>query len=140
MTILLAGGTDGYAQFITVLVVFVFVLGVTALVTKWIANYQKQQNVNVNIEIIETTRISNTKYIQIVRLGGKYVAIAVCKDTVTQLCEVPEEELRLTKHVRGGSPQSLSFKELFDKIRKENAADSVEAEDDQADDKDEAEM
>ncbi len=133
MSILLAGRTNSYAQFITVLVVFVLVLGVTALVTKWIANYQKQQSVNVNIEVIETTRISNTKYIQIVRLGRKYVAIAVCKDTVTQLCEIPSEQLDLVKHEK-------SFRELFEKARKRDAADSVEAEDDQADDKDEAEM
>lgn len=140
MTILLAGGTDSYAQFITVLVVFVLVLGVTALVTKWIAGYQKQQSVNVNIEVIETTRISNTKYIQIVRLGVKYVAIAVCKDTVTQLCEIPAEQLNLAKHGKNGSLQPLSFKELFDKARKGNDTDSSEddkAEDNQADEAEE---
>ncbi len=43
MAVLLAGKTDSYAQFITVLAVFVLVLAVTAAVTKWIAGYQKQQ-------------------------------------------------------------------------------------------------
>ena len=41
--IILTGKTDSYAQFITVLLIFVAVLAVTALVTKWIAGYQKQQ-------------------------------------------------------------------------------------------------
>lgn len=40
--IILTGKTDSYAQFITVLLIFVAVLAVTALVTKWIAGYQKQ--------------------------------------------------------------------------------------------------
>ena len=63
--ILLTTGTGGYAQFITVLLMFVIVLGVTALTTKWIANYQKQQSVNENVQVIETTRIANNKFIQI---------------------------------------------------------------------------
>lgn len=135
MTILLAGGTDSYAQFITVLVVFVLVLGVTALVTRWIANYQKQQNVNVNVEVIETARISNNKYIQIVRLGETYVAIAVCKDTVTQLCEIPEEQLRKSKSGQGSILRSASFKELLDRASKKDRMDSVGSEDNQSDDK-----
>lgn len=135
MTILLVGGTDSYAQFITVLVVFVLVLGVTALVTRWIANYQKQQNVNVNVEVIETTRIANNKYIQILRLGETYVAIAVCKDTVTQLCEIPKEQLKKDKPGAGSILRSAGFKELLDRAAKKDRMDSVEAEDNQSDDK-----
>ncbi|MDE5588776.1 MAG: flagellar biosynthetic protein FliO [Acetatifactor sp.] len=134
MTILLAGGTDSYAQFITVLVVFVLVLGVTALVTRWMANYQKQQNVNVNVEVIETTRITSNKYIQIVRLGETYVAIAVCKDTVTQLCEIPGEQLKKGKSGQGSFLRSAGFRELLDRAAKKDRLDSVEAEDNQSDD------
>lgn len=135
MTILLAGGTDSYAQFITVLVVFVLVLGVTALVTRWIANYQKQQNVNVNVEVMETTRIAANKYIQIVRIGEIYVAIAVCKDTVTQLCEIPGEQLKKCKSGQGSILRSAGFKELLDRAAQKDRMDSVEAEDNQSDDK-----
>jgi len=108
---------DSYAQFIAVLVIFILVLGITAYVTKWIANYQKQQNVNCNIELIETTRISNNKYIQIVKIGEKYFAIAVCKDTVTLLCQVPEEELHFTK----SEFQMPKFKDLLDKTIKKDS-------------------
>ncbi|MCM1057599.1 MAG: flagellar biosynthetic protein FliO [Firmicutes bacterium] len=135
MTILLTGRTDSYAQLITVLVVFVLVLGVTALVTKWAANYQKQQNVNLNVEVIETTRIANNKYIQILRLGETYVAVAVCKDTVTQLCEIPEEQLKKGKPGQGSILRSVGFKELLDRAAKKDRMDSVEAEDDRSDDR-----
>ena len=110
MSLFLTGKVDGYAQFITVLLLFVIVLAVTALTTKWIANYQKQQGVNENVQIIETARISNGKYIQIVRIGKKYVAIAVCKDTVAMLGEIPEEQLKITDTV-----QRFSFKQFLDK-------------------------
>ena len=89
-----AFGAGSYAQFITVLVVFVAVLGVTAWTTRWMANYQKQQSANENIQVIETTRIANNKYIQIIRAGEKYMVIAVCKDTVTMLGEISGEQLK----------------------------------------------
>jgi len=108
--LVLAVSTGSYAQFITVLLIFVFVLGITALTTRWIANYQKQQSVNENVQVIESTRIANNKYIQIIRVGGKYMVIAVCKDTVTMLGEIPEEQLKEEKPV-----QNFSFKEFLDK-------------------------
>lgn len=110
MNLLLTGKTDGYAQFITVLLLFVIVLAVTALTTKWIANYQKQQGLSGNVQVIETVRISNNKYIQIVRIGETYMAFAVCKDTVTMLGEIPEEQLKNT-----GTAQGFSFRQFLDK-------------------------
>lgn len=95
MKLVLASGSGSYAQFVAVLVVFVLVLGITALTTKWIAGYQKQQTAGSNIEVVETSRIANNKFVQIVRVGEKYIAIAVCKETVTLLGEVPSEQLKM---------------------------------------------
>ena len=55
--IILTGKADSYAQFITVLFIFVAVLAVTALVTKWIAGYQKQQGAAGNIEAVSYTHL-----------------------------------------------------------------------------------
>lgn len=109
MTAILTGKMDSYVQFITVLLLFVLVLAVTALTTKWIANYQKQQNKGANIEILETTRIANNKYIQLVRIGDMVMAIAVCKDTVTVLGEIPKEQIRETEINSG-----FKFKDFLD--------------------------
>lgn len=129
MMVLLTGNTDSYAQFITVLIIFVLVLAVTALVTRWIANYQKEQSVNVNIEVIETTRISGNKYIQIVRLGEKYVAVAVCKDTVTLLGEISKEQLREENHAG-----VFRFRDILERAAQKTEVKSVKAEDNQSDD------
>ena len=45
------------------------------------------------MELVETLRISNNKYLQIVRVGETYFCMAVCKDTVTMLGEIQKEEL-----------------------------------------------
>lgn len=118
MCVLLTGSTDSYAQFITVLLLFVLVLGITALTTRWIANYQKQAGTNENIQVIETARIANNKFVQIIRAGEKYFVVAVCKDTVTMLGEIPEEQLKT-----GDPPQGFRFRELFEKTIKKQAED-----------------
>ena len=126
MSVLLTGVESGYVQFIVVLVIFVLVLGVTALTTKWISGYQKQQDENSNIQVIETSRLTNNKYVQIIRVGETYMAIAVCKDTVTMLGEIPMEQLKLSET---GNPVP-GFRELFEKAVRRNSANASEPKDD----------
>ena len=124
MGLLLTGSPgSSYAQFITVLLLFVLVLGITAVVTKWIAGYQKQQGTGSNIQVIETSRISNNKYIQIVRVGDTYMVIAVCKDTVTMLGQISEESLKL-----GNAGGDFSFRELLERVVRKNPAAAEEPE------------
>ena len=108
---------DSYMQFITVLVIFLFVLLVTYWVTRWTAGYQKSQTANANMEIIETIRLSGNKYVQIVRVGRKYLAVAICKDTVTMLTEIPEQDLVFSDNNISGT---LGFKDILEKIQKKN--------------------
>ena len=86
-------GLESVVQLITVLFIFVFVLAITWISTKYIAGIQKDKYKTGNMELIETLRISNNKYMQIVRVGSKYYCMAVCKDTVTMLGEIRKEEM-----------------------------------------------
>lgn len=117
---LLAGmnRTDSYLQFITVLILFVIVLGITYLTTRWIAGYQKGKAAGSNLEILEAMRIANNKYLQIIRVGNKYFVIAVGKDEIHMIAEVPEEELIF--HT-GGKMQEMDFKGILEKFKRQNA-------------------
>lgn len=112
----LSDRADSYVQFMTVLILFVFVLAITAFVTRWIGGYQKSRSVGANMELIESLRLSNNKYVQIVRVGRKYLAVAVCKDTVTMLTEVPEEDLNFPEESLGSAS---TFRDVLAKIQKE---------------------
>lgn len=107
--------SDSYLQFLTVLVLFVFVLGITYVTTRWIANYQKGKTVGGNLEVVETLRITSNKYVQIVRAGNKYLVIAVGKDEVHMLAELSEEELLLVDARAGGD---MNFGNILDKFKK----------------------
>lgn len=108
---LLTGSASSYAQFITVLIIFVLVLAATALVTKWIAGYQKKQGAAANMEIVETLRIANNRYLQLVRIGSKYVVIGVGKEEVFSVCEISGDELDLS----GEERTAVSFRSLFER-------------------------
>ena len=116
--------TSAYAQLITVLVVFVVVLAVTAVVTKWLANYQRSQNSGRNIEVIETTHIANNKWMQIVRVGKTFKVLAVSKDTVTYLGDIDPSEL---KEIKPDGSKS-AFKSMFEKALKKDKNSSADAE------------
>ncbi|MDD6490842.1 MAG: flagellar biosynthetic protein FliO [Firmicutes bacterium] len=114
MLLSVATRMDSYLQFITVLILFVFVLALTHLVTRWIANYQKEKTSIGNLEVIETCRIASNKYIQIVRAGGKYLVIAVGKDEVHMLSELSGDQLSFQKN----EAETAGFAEIFDKVKK----------------------
>ena len=116
MILTVSDSANAYLQFMTVLILFVFVLLITFWVTKWIAGYQKGRTINTNMELIETFRLTNNKYIQIIRVGQKYLAVAIGKDSVTMLTEIPEEELILSSD----NGTQAGFKELFEKVQKKN--------------------
>lgn len=105
---------NSYLQFMTVLIIFIFVLAVTVITTRWIANYQKGKSASAGIEVVETHRITSNKYIQIVRIGEKYIAIGVGKDEIAMLTELKEEELNLAVNAPN---DTTDFKAVLEKVK-----------------------
>lgn len=105
---------DNVVRFISVLLLFIFVLFITFFSTKFIANFQKTKMTNSNVKVIEVTRIAQNKFIEIVKIGNKYFAIAVGKDDVNLLTEIPKEEIKEAPE----STQSIgSFKDVLERIK-----------------------
>jgi len=107
-----ASATSSYGQFIIVLLIFVGVLAVTFWVTKWMSGYQRSRQNGTNIQLIESAPLAANKHIQIVRVGGKYIALAVSKDTVTKIAELDPEDIVLPE--KEATP---SFKDILTKVK-----------------------
>ena len=112
------GRTDSYLQFLTVLILFVFVLGITWVTTRWIANYQKGRALSGHPEVVETLRSPGNTFPQIVRAGKKYLVIAVGKDEIHMLTELTEDEVTTLKE---HNTQNPDFKSILEKLKKQNA-------------------
>ncbi|MBR6390383.1 MAG: flagellar biosynthetic protein FliO [Lachnospiraceae bacterium] len=115
---------SSYAQFIIVLIIFAGVLAVTLWVTKWMAGYQRGKGTDANIQLIDSQAIATGKYIQIVRLGDRYFALAVSKDNVTLISELEKDSLV----IREGGSQTASFKDILSGIRPAAGGDTRENE------------
>ena len=106
---------DSVAQLLTVILLFVVVLGATWLTTRYIAGVQKGKMKGSNFEVIDTFRLTQNKYVQILRIGKKYMAVAICKDTVTVLRELDESEIVF--HDSDLSMKAVSFEDIFNKAK-----------------------
>lgn len=108
-----------FGQLIWVLALFVLVLLLTLLTTRWIARYQQGQTHNVNLKIIETLSVSANGYIQIIEAGDVYLVIAVSKDHIEKLTELTKEQLDTTTVDAAGQKIDMgeSFHDILDKVK-----------------------
>lgn len=110
---------DSIGQLLTVILIFIFVLALTYFATKLTAGLQRGRLAGSNVEILETYKIAPTKYIQVVKIGKKYFSYVVCKDTVTLLGEMAEDDITAPGREETGQAATINFKEIFDKFRKQ---------------------
>lgn len=105
---------DNVTRFMSVLLIFLFVLAITYFATRYIAEVQKGKTQEKNIKIVETRQIAPGKYIQILQIGKRFVTVAVCKDNITMLTELSEEELDLSVD---DASQLPGFKDILEKAK-----------------------
>lgn len=104
-----------FLQFLASLGIFIFVLALTYFVTRWIGNYQKMQLKSRNIQVIETMRITNNKYIQIVKVAEEYLIVSVTKDRVELLTKLDEKSVQKLHLPEEKQPES--FQEILNRFR-----------------------
>jgi len=121
--LLLTSQFEGVAELVSLLVIFIIVIAITYFSTRFVGNFQKEKLGRGNVKILETLKVSNTKYIQIVRIGKKCFAIAVCKDSISYLCEVDEGDLQLNTDTYISKTSADSFKAIIDKFKKDKPED-----------------
>ena len=114
---------ESFMQLISVLVIFVFVLVITYVTTRWMAGFQKSRSYNKNLKIIETIAVVNNKLISIVAVGKKYIAVSVGKDDVHFLTEIKEDELKDLSFLDEADKESAkeSFANILEKLKKSHS-------------------
>ena len=104
---IVGSSTSSAVQFITVLLIFAFVLFICFFTTKFVGNFQKER--------LSGSNIAQNKYIQIVKIADRYFAIAVCKDTVTTISEIPADSISFPEE----QTEKISFKDFLKKAKEE---------------------
>lgn len=101
------------------LLIFLVVLVITWLVTRWLGGYQKTQMKSRNLKLLESIRVGNNKWISVVQAGKVFYVVAVGKDEIHLLGELDEQQAEsflLTDQAERGYSQE-SFQNLLEKVR-----------------------
>lgn len=101
-----------------IILVFLFILGIAYLTTKVLGNSNLLKQRNKNTEVIETYKIGPNKFIQIIKVGEKYLAIGIGKEEIEYLTEIPKEQLILDSTLNQQSNSPESFKDILAKLGK----------------------
>ncbi|MCR4892314.1 MAG: flagellar biosynthetic protein FliO [Lachnospiraceae bacterium] len=109
----MAGWRD-IAQLLSAIAIFIIVLLITFLSTRFVGGYAKQKLQSGNIEVLETCRLSPGKFVQLVRIGDKYFALSVSKDRVDLITELPGDSLTFKPPAE---KSGATFQDLFDKAK-----------------------
>ncbi len=109
-------GAQGVAQLICLILLFFFILFLAYMAARIVGSYQSNVvNKKSNIRVLEVCRLSNNKMIEIVKIGEKYLAIAVGKDEVTLLTELDADEIVMHET----SLEPINFRCILDKMKNE---------------------
>ncbi len=103
-------------ELLGLILIFVIVLVVCYYTTRFVAGRQLVQKKMGNFEIVETFAISQNKYLQLIRMGNKYVVISVSKDSVNYITELEENEI--CQIPKSTSMSGKSFKEVLSGLSK----------------------
>lgn len=107
---------ESIGQLICVILLFLFVLFLSYIAARISGSFQaNSMNKNSNIKIIEVYRLSNTKLIEIVRIGEHYYALAVGKDEINVITKLDDSEIKL----QDATLEPLNFKKILEKMRNE---------------------
>lgn len=103
-------------QLICSVLLFLFVLFLAYAAARFAGSFQSNVlNRHSNIQVIEAFRLSNNKMVEIVKIGNRYLALAVCKDSITVLSELDESEIKEQEV----SLKPIDFNSILDKIKHE---------------------
>jgi flagellar protein FliO/FliZ len=108
------------AQFITVLLIFLFVLLLAWLSTRFVGRYHQGTYSRKNIKVIETYPLGGNKMLAIIQVGEKYALIAVGKDSVTHVMDLEGEDLCELTPGEQTFPVKMpvAFDEVLQKLKK----------------------
>ena len=111
---------ESFLSLFGVIIMFCIILALCYIVTRWLGGSGLLQQQNKNISVVESYKLGPNQFIQIVKIGNKYISIGIGKDHIEYLSEIPEEGLDLEQYItvnsKNQSPES--FKDIFSKVSK----------------------
>ncbi len=117
---MLSASLESFLQLIVALLIFVFVLVITYLTTRWIGKYQQGHLHSKNLRIIETISAGQNKNICLLKAGTEYLVVAIGKDEMHLLATLSEDQLTdlsFMNEIPETAITGESFQEIFGQLK-----------------------
>lgn len=105
---------DNTLQLFGLILMFCFVLAATYLTSKFIGRFKLGQLRNKNFKVIETYKVAPNKFLQLIKMGNKYVVVSIGKDEINFITELSEEEVLLPMEE---DQQVMKFSDFIAKVQ-----------------------
>jgi len=126
---MLSAPLESFLKLIVTLLIFVFVLVITYLTTKWVGGYQKVRMKSKNLQMIETIPAGANKMISLIKAGNVYLVVAIGKDEIHPLATLTEEQLTdysFQYEEMGTSAGAESFQTILGQLKEKMSQNSKE--------------
>lgn len=104
-------------ELLGLLLVFVIILIATYFASRFIGQSKMGQLRNKNFKVIETYKVAPNKFLQLIKMGNKFVVIAIGKDEIHTVTELSEEEVILQVE---SEQKSVKFSDLIAKLQRKD--------------------
>lgn len=99
-------------QLITLLIIFISILGLTYIVTKKIARVKQGGMREKNLQIMEGLQIGQGQYLYIIRIGESYHLMSGTKEQINYCIPLDEKQLEFEQ------PVSHSFNDYLEHFKR----------------------
>ncbi len=110
--------SKSWFELLGLLLLFIFIVVGCYFTTRFVANKQLRQKKYNNFKVIDTYRITQNKFLQIVQIGTRYVVISITKDNISFIAEVYEEELLHKEETE--AKKEINFKQILSEMAGKN--------------------
>ena len=108
---------DSFMQLVGLVFLLIVILVAAYFTSKFVGGIKLGQLKHSNFNVIDSYRISPNKVMQIVKIGNKYIVIAIGKETINVITELDEADVFI-KEV--GTGEKLNFKQILEKLKNKN--------------------
>ncbi|MDF2485055.1 MAG: hypothetical protein K0R46_1223 [Herbinix sp.] len=108
---------DNLWQLVGLVLLLIIILIAAYYTSRFIGGIKLGQMKKSNFQVIDSYRVTPNKALQIVKIGNKYVVIAIGKDDITYITELEESEVMI-REIHQSDKQS--FKQILDKLKNNN--------------------
>ncbi|MCR4716845.1 MAG: flagellar biosynthetic protein FliO [Lachnospiraceae bacterium] len=109
---------ESIGQLLVLLLILAFVLALAYYASKWTARFQNTYSKGSNMEVIETIRLQDGKYLQIVKVADKYVVIGLGKESISYICELSPDSVERFDATTAQNVSGMSFSKVLSHFTK----------------------